>query len=441
MDIVALYENGMSLKELERHTKTSMYKLRKQLQQANVVLRTQRESCAILDHSRPQHHARKILDDKEWLLNEYITQNKSIENIARSLQVSPWIVKEYINKFDFNKKQHYRQTAEDLYNQGLTYQEIQQQTNISTSALSIILNDSNITIRNSNSYDRNFKRISKAEQEIFDFIVSLNKSPTQCNRTILNGQELDIVVDKLAIEYNGLLYHTEEYNKGYDYHRSKTKKCEQQGFELFHIFEDQWKYKRTIVESMICSKLGIITNKVYARQCIIKQVDKDTRINFFENNHLQGRDSATIAYGLYCNQELVACMSFSPMKYNKALYDYELVRYASLLNMQIVGGFSRLVKHFQKNHFGSIISYSDNSYSQGRVYQANGFEFVRETPPGYSYYDGKLIKRQHRSLFTRKRLMKLLNTDQNYTERELASQAGLKRIWNCGMKVWIKKEL
>ena len=52
--------------------------------------------------------------------------------------------------------------------------------------------------------------LSYPETELFNFLETLNVTPTNNNRTILNGKELDIYIQShnLAIEYNGLY----EYN-------------------------------------------------------------------------------------------------------------------------------------------------------------------------------------------------------------------------------------
>ena len=46
------------------------------------------------------------------------------------------------------------------------------------------------------------------------FIKSLGYNPSP-NRKILNGKEIDIYIPelKIGVEYNGCLFHTEEYGK------------------------------------------------------------------------------------------------------------------------------------------------------------------------------------------------------------------------------------
>ena len=57
----------------------------------------------------------------------------------------------------------------------------------------------------------------------------------------LTGKELDFFIPtaKLAIEINGLYWHSEE-KKGSSIHREKWKECDRLGITLYTIFEDEW---------------------------------------------------------------------------------------------------------------------------------------------------------------------------------------------------------
>src|SRR5690606_14629085 len=96
------------------------------------------------------------------------------------------------------------------------------------------------------------------------------------DRKILNGLELDIVIPekKIAIEYNGLFHHIWRPNessfsarKDKNYHLFKTEECERQGYQLIHIFSDDWKNNNELIKSMILNKLGLTPKRIYARNC------------------------------------------------------------------------------------------------------------------------------------------------------------------------------
>ena len=92
--------------------------------------------------------------------------------------------------------------------------------------------------------------VSKPEKEICSFLDSLNIDYKQSNRSIIKPYELDIVVPlkKLAIEFNGRYYHSNKMilkrtngkMNAQEYHQMKTDMCNEKGYKLLHIFEQDW---------------------------------------------------------------------------------------------------------------------------------------------------------------------------------------------------------
>ena len=162
----------------------------------------------------------------------------------------------------------------------------------------------------------------------------------------------------------------------------KTEKCLERGIRLVHIFEDEWKEKREIVKDRIRSILGIDQTGIFARKCIVKDIDSKTANVFLNANHLQGCCNSSIRYGLFHNDELVAVMTFGKPRFNKN-YDWELVRYASRIGCHIVGGASKLLARFRKEHSGSIVSYDDRRYSDDNLYERMGFMQVGGSTTNY----------------------------------------------------------
>ena len=104
-------------------------------------------------------------------------------------------------------------------------------------------------------------------------------------------------------------------------------------------------------------------------------------------------------------------------------------------NINVVGGFSKLLNHFIKNFKpDKIISYVDRRWNDGKTYESIGFKFVRNTEPNYWYFGkGKSYKRYHRFNFAKHTLSKKLkNFDPNLSEWENMKNNGWDRIWDCG---------
>jgi len=276
---------------------------------------------------------------------------------------------------------------------------------------------------------------SKSEVEINCFINSLNLKTETSNRTILNGQELDIFIPShnLAIEFDGLYFHSEKF-RDKNYHLNKTIECENKNIKLIHIFEDEWIFKKDIVKSRLKNILGLTTSKIYGRQTIIKEIDNKLAKQFLNNNHLQGYTNSLIKLGLFYNNELVSVMLFNkPRKGIGGSFDgYELSRFANKMNYNVIGGASKLLKYFINIYKPKEIrSYADRRWSDGSLYETLGFELTHINRPNYWYIINKQI-REHRFNFRKEKLQKQGFDTINKTEHEIMLKRGIYRIYDCG---------
>ncbi len=275
---------------------------------------------------------------------------------------------------------------------------------------------------------------SKSEIEILEFIKSISITAETSNRTVLNGLELDIYIPskKIAIEFDGLYWHS-ELHKDKNYHLNKTELCLKKGIQLIHIFEDEWIFKKNIVKSRLKNILGLTSNKIFGRKTVVKEVEtKQARI-FFENNHLQGYTNSKIKLGLYYKDELVSCMLFSKPRIGiGGSYDgYELTRFANLVNTNVIGGASKLLKHFEKTYQPvEIRSYADRRWSDGGLYDVLGFELSHINKPNYWYIEGN--QRKHRFGYRKVNLKKLGFDIKDKTEHEIMLERKIYRIYDCG---------
>ena len=280
------------------------------------------------------------------------------------------------------------------------------------------------------------KSVSGLEIEFTNFIESnYDNTILKNKRNIISPLELDIYLPelKLAFEFNGLYWHS-EINKPSNYHLNKTELCEKEGIHLIHIYEDDWIYKKNIIKSMILNKLGKTSNRIYARKTEVKEI---TNINivrdFLDSNHIQGFVGSSIKLGLYYDDKLVSLMTFGKNRLGIGItkkYDFELLRYCNLLDTGIIGGSSKLFKHFIKKYKpNNIISYADRSFSQGKIYDKLGFDNMHNTRPGYHYIVDKV--RRHRYNYRKEKLVKD-GYDNNKTEHEIMLERNLYRIYNSG---------
>lgn len=278
---------------------------------------------------------------------------------------------------------------------------------------------------------------SRKEQELKTFLIENGIDIKTNDRKILKPKELDIIINgkNIAIEFDGIYWHSEGQGTHRKFHLNKTNGCKEKGISLIHVFEDEWDNKSDIVKSVLLSKIGKSPIKIFARKCVVKEVTSKKTNKFLESNHLQGKCRSSIKLGLFYNDELVSCMTFGK-RLITGKTQLELLRFCNKLNTQVVGGASKLMAHFiRNNEFDELISYADRRWSNGDMYEKLGFELSHISPPSYWYIEKG--KRIHRSKFMKHKLPKILKSfDPNFTEWENMQMNGFDRIWDCGCLVY-----
>lgn len=269
---------------------------------------------------------------------------------------------------------------------------------------------------------------SAAQEELAKWIESLGFVVTRNIRKTLNGLELDIFIEskKIAIEYNGLYWHS-HVNKTQGYHNNKTLSAEQAGVKLMHVFEDEWRDRRNIIQSMISSRLGISQTTIAARKCTVRQLTKAERKTFFEENHADGDVTSVNSWGLI-NDEGQIVYGISVRKpFHKKHHGIEIARCCPKLNHNVPGGLSRLMKYVKKwsneNGYKKIVTYVDHRWGgTGNGYKHAGFKEISKTPPRFWWTDFE--NRYNRFKFK-------ADSSEGLTEAQVAESAGVVKIWGC----------
>lgn len=223
---------------------------------------------------------------------------------------------------------------------------------------------------------------SKHEKEINEYLKFLNIETILHDTNILNGMELDMLCNlhNLAIEFNGLYWHSSEYKINL-YHLNKTNKCKENGIDLIHVFEDEWESKQDIVKSNIKNILNLNVDVIQSTDCIILEVDLPTTKEFLNKNHIEGYTDYNFSYGLFFKDQLVSIICLK--KINRG---YEIVRDCNLLNVDAVDGFNTLLNHFIDSHKpNKIIVYADRRWYFGGKYEKSNFILSKTIKPKYRY--------------------------------------------------------
>ena len=326
------------------------------------------------------------LNNTEWLFTQHVINKIPSTQLAQLLQVDKETVGNYINKAGFNR------------------------------------------VRHPSSY---------AEQQLCSLFEQHNIKYITNSRSIIPPKELDIYLPDFntAIEYCGLYWHSTAHDRiTRNYHKEKMDLCNNKGIRLITIFEDEWVHHQQLVIDKLLTLLNLkINHSIFARKCHIVEVSTKTKRQFFNDNHIQGDGPSSINIGLMCDNELVACMGFIKQK-----NQHYLNRYAT--NKQVIGGFSKLLKHFQNNYeWSKIVSFADLRWSDGNLYRTTGWKLDSILPPDYTYVNLNNVTRIHKFNFRHKNLKNILGEQYNpkLSETENTKNHNWFKIYNCGLQRWV----
>lgn len=285
---------------------------------------------------------------------------------------------------------------------------------------------------------------SKGEREIYEYVCKLvgEENVIRQDRSVLKKRELDIYIPKYqtAIEFNGIRWHSEEFNRDNKYHLKKLEECNENGVKLIQIFEDEWIEKKDIVLKKIEHILGFDNGeRIYARNCTIKECEKQEAYKFLEKNHIQGSVGSTVFLGAYDKENtLIGVMAFKKENDDK----WNLTRFATDINKRCIGLASKLFKTFLRVYNPSEVkSFADRRWTlseTNNVYVRMGFELEGKLKPDYRYVNEK--RREHKFGYRKEKLHKKYNLPLSMTETEMTKQLGFYRIWDCGLFKYVWKK-
>lgn len=298
------------------------------------------------------------------------------------------------------------------------------------------------------------------EQIIKNFLDENKIKYSLHNKKIIAPMEIDFFIPEfnVGIEINGICCHSSSsyYNfspKDKMYHQNKSLECEKHSIHLIHIF--QWELlpeNKQKIFNYLNNIFNINITKIYARNCIVKEINNNVANNFYEKYHLQGRTAnSKYNYGLFIKNELVSCMTFS-MNKNTCI----LSRFCTKENFRVIGGAGKLFSYFVKQYNPKeIVSFSDITKMTGQVYDRLGFKIDKIISPSYWWVKRNNIVYWRRSC-QKQYMHNLYGFDINYkykdhkdddfwkrSEKEIMEDMGYIQIYDSGMKkyVWENKEM
>ena len=246
----------------------------------------------------------------------------------------------------------------------------------------------------------------------------------------IGHKSYDFKIDNILLEINPSATHNSTWGiKGKspidkNYHKDKNQLAKDNDYQCICVWD--WDDEQKVINLLKKRET------IYARNCIVKEVNKEDAQIFLNDNHLQGYVKDEVRLGLYYNDNLISIMTFGKPRYNRN-YDYELLRYCSIYN--VIGGANKLFKHFlDKFEHIKVISYCDLSKFSGKVYENLGFTLLRINKPSKHWYNIKTKQHITDNLLRQRGFDQLFKTNygKGTSNEELMREQKFVEIYDCG---------
>lgn len=404
--------------------------------------------CRLADYNKQANYDKsiarssKIFDERKDFLNSakeyYINNVCTMGEVAKKFSLSYYNVRKYFHDNGItklgNQQYHRTQNFSEVNDPRLFDSSYLEECAANKKSLKEVASELNVSANTVRLYALKHNIIfdsgSRAEKEILEFLQTYDSNASK-TRKIISPLEIDAFSEKynLGIELHGEYWHSENRVSN-RYHLDKQLKAEEKGIRLLQIFLHEWEAKSEVIKSMIRTNTNS-SQRMFARNLKFIELDKNIARTFFDENHLQGWLKCKYVFGLVDQMgEVYSAISFGKSRFDQDC-DYELLRFCNKLNHNVVGGFTKLMKNSEKIlNFQSVITYSHRRLFTGKVYETFGFKHIRETKPGYFWYNKRTgdIKTRYK---TQKHK---LNTD--LSEIEYMTNEGYLRIFDCGQNVY-----
>lgn len=212
--------------------------------------------------------------------------------------------------------------------------------------------------------------------------------------------------------------------------RSKGKPC-------FVVFPHEWVKRSDQILAHVRAYLAPL-HTVYARTCKVKELSIKKVREFCDLYHIQGGNRlGIVGWGIYHDEDLLGVLSLG-RHHRQNINDLILDRLCFRSDIRITGGSSKLfaaaVRWAMEHGEGQIVSFSDNRWSAGKVYEKLNFKLDTELAPDYFYIDQQDCTRYFSKQSQRK---KAVACPDDLTEKQWAELRGLVQVYDAGKKRWI----
>lgn len=180
--------------------------------------------------------------------------------------------------------------------------------------------------------------------------------------------------------------------------------------EVIHDYPRKWE----VIKNYINSACGIIKYRIYARDCEVREVPSKAPNNlakdFLNQYCFYGNRGATVTLGLYLKKDKCGLKSGTLLMLDSFGYNFygnkgkdkptiEVIRVATKIGAQVVGGSSKLLKYFLQNYptitaastkeeveVDRVVFYVDADHNDGKSLTTLGYDYVGWDTNGFHNY-------------------------------------------------------
>ena len=274
------------------------------------------------------------------------------------------------------------------------------------------------------------RTLSSPAGEIFNFVKNISADAIFGYKLDKSGKEYDIYVPSrhLAIEYQGLIWHSEKFNSDVKRDYQKYKLSIERNDTLLQVFADEWIQKQNIIKDAIIDKLHPKKRKRVKPKFVINSGKTPSASRkFLDEHHYLGAAGGCITVNAIYDEKIIGCWIFMKRTEKEVVWHRACVHPDFRMWNPHQRALDLAIPILSNMGFEKIVSFSDNRFHTGSLYLKLGFDLVKELKSDYGYTNG--IKRYSKYNF---------RVPSGINEKDSAIQRGYYRIWDSGKKKFLK---
>jgi hypothetical protein len=237
-------------------------------------------------------------------------------------------------------------------------------------------------------------------------------------------REYDIYIPSkhLAIEYHGLIWHSEKYLTGARDHE-KFLLARARGDRLIQIYSDEWRDKQEVMKAQLQEILAPQKKTRIKPIFTLHTKTPPEARTFLDQHHYLGVASGCLTVIAHHGEAIVGVWIFMKREEGVILWHRACWHHAYKAWNPHEKVLHLALPELKKMGFNKMITFSDNRFHTGELYTKLGFTFEKEIPPEY-YYTDSLVRK---SKYT-------FRVKAGINEKAEAKAKGWYRIWDSGKR-------